>query len=419
MIPDRSLLRMEQRDRVVEAMERNSVLFSPRLIERMSSCAEIEVFSRSADGRLRTLYAQRCQHRACPICQRYKHHKVASFLSRVDSEQRQIAEEAIGKSITDEAWYKRYKFVTLSPFVSSFNLDDLADKLSWLSQKFTQHLNYYFRGEVKPLGYFRTFEITYDPEKGFHPHMHAILLYPERSPYVDQIAVERSLYKCLKKSPYLGILSDGRIQETVSVDIRDGFKKEDSYSFEFELSKYITKVEDFEDLDVYVRLIHAWGRVPQFRASGCFSGMDKPKEKKEGIIQNANCTNSVLDDLDKNSEYIMFRTDSGKRRSYSLSRDSAIQISHLLRLKRLRRFNSLYGISVFDEHRRWASLLFGEALVYWFDSGGDLHTKLLPMWTEKEENFFLSALKIGFIRSHKLSKKVYKRNGTNDQISFF
>lgn len=396
MVVDRSLQRMQLRDLVVEEMEKHDLLFSPRRVDRISRCSEVEVVSKDKAGRLHTLYAQRCHDRACPICQQIKHKKAAMFLAKVDKEERAKVEEAIGKSITDEAWYKRYKFVTLSPFVSSFELRDMADKLSWLSREFTSTLNYYFRAEVKPIGYFRTFEITYDPIKGYHPHMHAILLYPCRAPYVDQVKVERSLYKALAKTEFLGTLSDGRLQETVSIDIRDCYKKDQQFA-EFELTKYIAKVEDFDDLSAYVRLVHSWGRVPQFRASGCFSGMSSSK-KLAPIIQNANCMESKPHNVE-HSEVVVFYGHSKNRVGYLVRPDIGVQAARFFRRQDLRKFNTNMILSAEDEQRRF----FAYPYAFWFDSGG-FHVKELPPWTEQDENDYYRACRLNIAFGSDLGK---------------
>lgn len=406
MVEDRSFDRMQLRDAVVEEMQNHEFLFSPRTVDAISRCSEVEVVSKTPDGRQHTLYAARCHHRACPICQQIKHRKYAAFLKKVDREQREFAEERIGKSMTDEAWYGHYKFITLSPFVSSFDLMDLADKLSWLSKTFTKNLRYYFNTKVgvAPLGYLRTFEITYDKDKGFHPHMHAILLYPERAPFVDQIEVERSLFKALQDTPYLGTLSDGRPQETVSVDIRDCYKKGGHFG-EFELTKYIAKAEDFDDLSLYVRLAAAWGRVPQFRASGCFAGISQSHKKQDAIIQNANCVEFTT----YGSECVVFYGSSQNRLAYLVRPEIAHQAASFFARERKAKFDRNYNGNVWNDHRRWAwSNSLYKPLVFWFESDG-LHVHRLPEWTGQDEEAYLNECRRSISFSPNLaSSKLYR-----------
>lgn len=415
MIKDTSLQRMEARDSVVSEMKKLP-FFSDKRIERVANCSSIEIKQRWKDGRIRTLYANHCHDRICPLCQKRYHQHAAAWLRDVDKAERKKAEELIGKSITDKAWYARYKFMTISPFVSSHDLSDMKEKLRWLCSEVSTRLNnYYFvkRVGVKPLGYFRSFEITYDKDKGFHPHIHCIYLYPERAPYVDQVEVERAVFKALLKTPFLGTLENGEPQTTVSLKITDCYK-EDVHAAEFELTKYITKLEAFDDLEKYCRLSMHWHGIPQFRASGCFAGM-KNKERYSSIVQNLHFA-STNSQENFDFEVVAFYGKGKSRLAYQLRPDLGVQAAMFLRRQDLRKYNKRFTLSAEDEQRRF----YGYPYAFWFDSGG-LHVKELPPWTEYDENEYIRACRLNiFYKSDLGTSKKFRVSPKliSDKIGF-
>lgn len=424
MIRDTSFKRMAARDAIVEQM-RKMPHFTDKRIERVANCSSIEVKQRWKDGRIRTLYANHCHDRICPLCQKRRHQHAAAWLREVDRVERAKAEELIGKKITDQAWYQRYKFMTISPFVSSHDLSDLREKLQWLCREVTEINNYYFKNKVgvKPIGYFRSFEITYDPVRGFHPHIHCIYLYSERAPFVDQREVERAVYKALKKSPFIGSLSDGSDQSTVSLKITDCYKK-DVHAAEFELTKYMTKVEVFDDLEKYCRLSLNWRGIPQFRASGVFKGMDL-KDRYSSIVQNLHFTSTKSQDL-LDSEVVAFYGGYKTRKVFQLDPIHGFCAAAYMRRERLKQFQR-EGLSVDDEIRRaywYQSRTECNILAYWFDSGG-LHTRELPPWSEDLERAYFkgdcnfSVCGSGSPGKYRISSKKLSDKLGNEQLCMF
>lgn len=406
MIKDTSLQRMEARDAVVSEMKKLP-FFSDKRIERVANCSSIEIKQRWKDGRIRTLYANHCHDRICPLCQKRYHQHAAAWLRDVDKVERKKAEELIGKPITDKAWYARYKFMTISPFVSSHDLTDMKDKLRWLCHEVSLINRYYFSKctGVKPIGYFRSFEITYDKDKGFHPHIHCIYLYPERAPYVDQVEVERAVFKALSKTSFLGTLENGELQTTVSLKITDCYKK-DVHGAEFELTKYMTKLEDYDDLEKYCRLSMHWHGTPQFRASGCFSGM-KNKERYSSIVQNLHfaSTNSPEND---DFEVVAFYGRGVDRKAFICRPDLGVAAARFFRLQDLKKYQRAV-LSAEDEQRRNASkqYRFYKPYAFWFDSGG-LHVKELPLWTDLDENEYLRACRLNIVYKPDLLSKRFR-----------
>lgn len=424
MIKDTSFKRMAARDAIVEQM-RKMPHFSDKRIDRVANCSSIEVKQRWKDGRIRTLYANHCHDRICPLCQKRRHQHAAAWLREVDRVERAKAEELIGKKITDQAWYQRYKFMTISPFVSSHDLTDLREKLQWLCHEVTDLNRYYFQAKVgvKPIGYFRSFEITYDKEKGFHPHIHCIYLYPERAPYVDEREVERAVFKALSKTSFLGRLSDGSVQSTVSLKITDCYKK-DVHAAEFELTKYMTKVEVFDDLEKYCRLSLNWRGIPQFRASGVFKGMDL-KDRYSSIVQNLHFTSTKSSDL-LDSEVVAFYGSSKNRKAFVLDPIYGFCAAAYMRRQKLKQFQR-QGLSVDDEIRRdsWlSSPSDNKIFAFWFDSGG-LQVRELPPWNEELERQYINGVRCfsvpGFDHSRKFriaSKKLTDKLGF-EQLCLF
>lgn len=291
---------LKRRDKVCDVL-RGMPTVNPHRIDRIQDCSSIEIARRTRDGRIHHMYANRCHDRLCPVCQQLRHKKAAAWLRDVDKVKRAELEERAGKRFTDEAWYKHYKFMTFSPFVSSHDLNYVWQCLQWGSKFIANGLAMYFNSatyvDVKPIGVWKSFEVTYDPEKGFHPHFHVIYLYPERAPFVDVGKLRKATIKAMAKE---GLLAPG--QETVSIDLRDCYKKNDCGA-EFELTKYITKFDDYlDDPKLYCKLILGLGHLSQFRGSGCFKGWTS-KERYEAIVQNAK---SVQVDIVSKEDVVFF-----------------------------------------------------------------------------------------------------------------
>jgi len=102
-----------------------------------------------------------CRHPLCPMCS-WRRHLTLSYAYS-------LAIEAARKD------GNKLFFLTLTiPNTTGIN----AEKLRQLRSKAVT----YIRKQLRCSSYICTLEVTYSQEKGYHPHIHAILCYPKQTP---------------------------------------------------------------------------------------------------------------------------------------------------------------------------------------------------------------------------------------------
>lgn len=302
--------------------------FSAQASALMETCSDIDLhFKNQSNGRTVHVYSNCCRHRCCPVCQSFKHARYSYWLRECCKKLRREEEEKIGFRMSDADWWGRFKFITISPFVS-MDLKYVRESITCIRRWFAEISK--GKGGISLLrtdSIWNTAEVTYDRDTGLcHPHVHYFLYYDGKAPYIDDDTkrnIEKRFLRKMRNFTYADgtkinmTLSDGRPQETVSID----YSAVDPDSC-FELTKYMVKTDDFVPgglsmdriksdptlwdsaidaptdklygyIDDYLRLCLALKHVPHFASSG---KLRFRKEDWKTIIQNGNCTQYVEDE---------------------------------------------------------------------------------------------------------------------------
>lgn len=326
--PDRAEL-FFRRDLVFHGMRYGDLRhkFSPQASSLLETCSDIDLhFKNQANGRTVHVYSNCCRHRCCPVCQSFKHARYSFWLRECCKKIRSEVDQELGRRQSDVEWWGRFKFITISPFVS-MPLEHVSESLSFIRCAFKNISK--GKGGIEALradSVWNTAEVTYDRDTGlYHPHVHYLLYYNGKAPYIDDDTkrdIEKRFLRKMRNFTYADgskinmTLSDGRPQDTVSID----YSAVDPDS-SFELTKYMVKTDDFVPgglsmdriksdptlwdsaidaptdklygyIDDYLRLCLALKHVPHFASSG---KLRFRKEDWKTIIQNGNLTEYVED----------------------------------------------------------------------------------------------------------------------------
>jgi plasmid rolling circle replication initiator protein Rep len=196
---------------------------------RVFECANILAFAHDPKTNKRKLQSVWfCKDRMCPMCQKRRSLVVFHQVKNVCS--------AISKD------FPTYKYLLLTFTVPNVKAEDLSDKISDMAKAWKRLiLRKEFTKAIK--GWFRTLEVTYNPERDdYHPHYHVLVCVP--SGYFKK--------SYIKRDRWVGLWQEAmRDYSITQVDVRvikPNPKKQGSdaiSSVAAEVGKYATKPSDY------------------------------------------------------------------------------------------------------------------------------------------------------------------------------
>ena len=196
--------------------------------ERMLDCGSILKFVHNHAGERRLIGANFCKDRMCPACQKRRSLVVFHQVKNVCT--------AIAKD------FPTYKYLLLTLTVPNVTIEDLPNKISDMAKAWSRLVKRVeFIKATK--GWFRTLEVTHNPERDdYHPHYHILVCVP--SGYFKK--------KYIKQTRWLELWQEAMRDDSITqVDVRaikPNPKKKNSdaiSSAAAEVGKYATKPSDY------------------------------------------------------------------------------------------------------------------------------------------------------------------------------
>lgn len=223
---------------------------------RVRQCGNLLIFKRYPElDNLRKLEtAAFCKNSLCPYCQWRKSLRRSQEIKRALM---QIEETERGN----------LHFVTLTTTNKEYLTRDFLQKFAECGREFVKTF-------FETKNYISSVEITYTTEKGYHPHMHILLLTEKEIKLRKKSMLRFSWAECLK--------SKGLINKNVNWQMAD--VKEATVTAANEIGKYITKIVAIdvsreEIFDVIDCLVKATAKINLWSVSGVFREYIKKAKK--------------------------------------------------------------------------------------------------------------------------------------------
>lgn len=221
--------------------EKSNTIYTDKMAERVENCSQYLTFAKEdEDAPFRLQKAYYCNNRLCYTCNALKARKIYQRTLRL---------------VDDMMWNnpKGIKFMHVSLTVKNVEGEDIRstfDKMSkaWsdiVDQVKRKHKRYKLDGLKKLsenyLGYFRSYEVTYNPnKKNYHPHIHAIFALKNDDNEISTTEL-KEIWKHYMKLDYVPEVELFMVQEKGTFDICQSVAN---------IAKYMTKGIDVDLRDL-------------------------------------------------------------------------------------------------------------------------------------------------------------------------
>lgn len=210
--------------------------YSEKLVDRVSSCAEVLKFVKDSVQGMKLYQAYFCGNKLCPMC----------------NWRRSMKYSWQAKEIIDEALKRKPKarFLFLTLTVENVPAEGLSEAIKELNKSFDRLFR---RARVKKnlIGFIRALEVTYnDKRNDYHPHIHVLLMvspsYFMGRDYISQ-ADWTDMWEQSANLNYTPVVNIKAVKEKIArEDLHDDFSNDGILKAVLETAKYPVKPFEME-----------------------------------------------------------------------------------------------------------------------------------------------------------------------------